>query len=91
MQIRKRGKDPKVKPILINKEDPSCFSDPSAVPDSTTTTTVANHFEEMHPKDEFELMHSSLVAEKVSLPTNVVCVGDVVSVFMSVNCCDVVE
>ena len=66
VQIRKRGKDHKVKPILINKEDPSCVSDPSAVPDSTTTT-VANHFEEMHPKDEFELMHSSLVAEKVSL------------------------
>ncbi|KAJ8714050.1 hypothetical protein PYW08_007670 [Mythimna loreyi] len=63
VKIRKRGKDPKVKPILINKEDPSCVSDPSAVPDSATTT-VANHFEEMHPKDEFELMHSSLVAEK---------------------------
>ncbi|KAJ8723895.1 hypothetical protein PYW07_007875 [Mythimna separata] len=63
VKIRKRGKDPKVKPILINKEDPSCVSDPSAVPDSAAVT-VANHFEEMHPKDEFELMHSSLVAEK---------------------------
>lgn len=66
VQIRKRGKDPKVKPILINKEDPSCVSDPSAVPDSAGTTAT-NHFEEMHPKDEFELMQSSLVTEKVSL------------------------
>lgn len=64
VKIRKRGKDPKVKPILVNKEDPSCVSDPSALPDSTAVT-VANHFEEMHPKDEFELMHSTLVAEKV--------------------------
>lgn len=66
VQIRKRGKDPKVKPILLNKEDPSCVSDPSTLPENLTTT-VANHFEEMHPKDEFELMHSTLVAEKVSL------------------------
>nr|XP_049704578.1 kinectin isoform X6 [Helicoverpa armigera] len=65
VKIRKRGKDPKVKPILVNKEDPSCVSDPSALPDPTTTT-VANHFEEMHPKDEFELMHSTLVTEKAS-------------------------
>lgn len=65
VQIRKRGKDPKVKPILINKEDPSCVSDPTAVPE-TTATIAANHFEEMHPKDEFELLHSTLIAEKVS-------------------------
>ncbi|XP_026743114.1 kinectin-like isoform X6 [Trichoplusia ni] len=63
VKIRKRGKDPKVKPILLNKEDPSCVSDPSTLPENLTTT-VANHFEEMHPKDEFELMHSTLVAEK---------------------------
>lgn len=65
VKIRKRGKDPKVKPILINKEDPSCVSDPSALSD-TTVTSAANHFEEMHPKDDFELLHSTLVAEKVS-------------------------
>ncbi|CAB3249206.1 unnamed protein product [Arctia plantaginis] len=64
VKIRKRGKDPKVKPILINKEDPSCVSDPAAVPE-TTATIAANHFEEMHPKDEFELLHSTLMAEKV--------------------------
>ncbi|XP_041970048.1 ribosome-binding protein 1 isoform X2 [Aricia agestis] len=61
VKIRKRGKDPKVKPILINKEDPSCVSDPT----SASTINVSNHFEEMQPKDEFELMQSSLVAEKV--------------------------
>lgn len=64
LQIRKRGKDPKVKPILLNKEDPSCVSDPSAV--STPENVISNHFEEMHPKDEFELQHSTLAAEKVS-------------------------
>ncbi|CAH2258287.1 jg10522, partial [Pararge aegeria aegeria] len=64
MKIRKRGKDPKVKPILINKEDPSCVSDPSTA--ATPNAEVSNHFEEMHPKDEFELLQSSLekVAEK---------------------------
>lgn len=62
VQIRKRGKDPKVKPILLNKEDPSCVSDPSAA--ATPVAEVANHFEEMHPKDEIELLQSTL--EKVS-------------------------
>ncbi|XP_052744179.1 ribosome-binding protein 1 isoform X2 [Bicyclus anynana] len=62
VKIRKRGKDPKIKPILINKEDPSCVSDPSAA--ATPCADVSNHFEEMHPKDEFELLQSSL--EKVS-------------------------
>lgn len=69
-QIRKRGKDPKVKPILVNKEDPSCVSDPNASPQPTN---VVNHFEEMHPKDDFELLHSTLAAEKVSpIPTPLV-------------------
>lgn len=63
VQIRKRGKDPKVKPILINKEDPSCVSDPSTLP---STASASNHFEEMHPKDELELLQSSLATEKVS-------------------------
>ncbi|XP_061384522.1 ribosome-binding protein 1-like isoform X3 [Danaus plexippus] len=64
IKIRKRGKDPKVKPILLNKEDPSCVSDPSAA--ATPVAEVANHFEEMHPKDEIELLQSTLekVAEK---------------------------
>ncbi|XP_063539168.1 ribosome-binding protein 1 [Cydia strobilella] len=62
VKIRKRGKDPKVKPILINKEDPSCISDPSTPP--SPTGSVSNHFEETHPKDEFELLQSSLAAEK---------------------------
>ncbi|XP_026314965.1 kinectin isoform X2 [Hyposmocoma kahamanoa] len=64
VKIRKRGKDPKVKPILLNKEDPSCVSDPSAV--STPENVISNHFEEMHPKDEFELQHSTLAAEKAT-------------------------
>ncbi|XP_047536698.1 ribosome-binding protein 1 isoform X2 [Vanessa atalanta] len=62
IKIRKRGKDPKVKPILINKEDPSCVSDPSAA--ATPVAEVSNHFEEMHPKDDFELLHATL--EKVT-------------------------
>ncbi|XP_046971776.1 myosin-11 isoform X3 [Vanessa cardui] len=64
IKIRKRGKDPKVKPILVNKEDPSCVSDPSAA--ATPVAEVSNHFEEMHPKDDFELLHATLekVAEK---------------------------
>lgn len=68
LQIRKRGKDPKVKPILLNKEDPSCVTDPSAV--YTPENIVSNHFEEMHPKDEFELQHSTHAAEKVSRGTS---------------------
>ncbi|XP_072929860.1 uncharacterized protein alt isoform X2 [Epargyreus clarus] len=63
IKIRKRGKDSKVKPILLNKEDPSCISDPSTLPPSTENT-VSNHFEEMQPKDDFELLHSTLVGEK---------------------------
>ncbi|XP_013170492.1 PREDICTED: ribosome-binding protein 1 [Papilio xuthus] len=59
IKIRKRGKDPKVKPILVNKEDPSCVSDPGSVP--FPGSAVSNHFEEMHPKDEFELLHSSFL------------------------------
>ncbi|XP_045538003.1 ribosome-binding protein 1 [Papilio machaon] len=59
IKIRKRGKDPKVKPILVNKEDPSCVSDPGSVP--FPGSAVSNHFEEMHPKDEFELLHSSFI------------------------------
>ncbi|XP_048486243.1 ribosome-binding protein 1 isoform X2 [Plutella xylostella] len=62
VKIRKRGKDPKVKPILLNKEDPSCVSDPSAPP----TPAASNHFEEIHPKDDFELLQSSLVGDKAA-------------------------
>ncbi|XP_045502960.1 myosin heavy chain, fast skeletal muscle isoform X3 [Colias croceus] len=67
IKIRKRGKDSKVKPILVNKEDPSCVSDPSTLPDTTVTTAV-NHFEEMQPKDEFELLHSTLSGDKATEP-----------------------
>ncbi|XP_013135435.1 PREDICTED: ribosome-binding protein 1 [Papilio polytes] len=59
IKIRKRGKDLKVKPILVNKEDPSCVSDPGSAP--INGSAVSNHFEEMHPKDEFELLHSSFL------------------------------
>ncbi|XP_050675310.1 ribosome-binding protein 1-like isoform X2 [Leptidea sinapis] len=65
IKIRKRGKDPKVKPILLNKEDPSCINDASNLTD-TNSTAGANHFEEMLPKDEFALMHSTMLGEKVS-------------------------
>ncbi|CAH0728453.1 unnamed protein product, partial [Brenthis ino] len=58
IKIRKRGKDPKIKPILINKEDPSCVSDLSTA--ATPVAEVSNHFEEMHPKDEFELLQATL-------------------------------
>lgn len=63
VQIRKRGKDPRVKPILINKEDPSCVTDLSTPP--SPTSSLSNHFEEIHPKDEFELLHSAQAADKV--------------------------
>lgn len=65
LQIRKRGKDHKVKPILVNKEDPSCVSDPVALA-APAHSHVTNHFEEMHPKDEFELLQATLANEKVS-------------------------
>ncbi|XP_059053180.1 ribosome-binding protein 1 [Achroia grisella] len=64
IKIRKRSKDPKIKPILLNKEDPSCISNSNPLP-LPTATVVSNHFEEMHPKDEFELLQSSLAAEKL--------------------------
>ncbi|XP_047524286.1 kinectin isoform X2 [Pieris napi] len=63
IKIRKRGKDSKVKPILVNKEDPSCVSDLSS---ADTSAPVTNHFEEMQPKDEFELLHSSQVGDKIA-------------------------
>ncbi|CAK1550523.1 unnamed protein product [Leptosia nina] len=63
IKIRKRGKESKVKPILVNKEDPSCVSDPSM---ADAVTQVVNHFEEIQPKDEFELFHSSHLGDKAS-------------------------
>ncbi|XP_045527411.1 kinectin isoform X5 [Pieris brassicae] len=63
IKIRKRGKDSKVKPILVNKEDPSCVSDLSS---ADSSAPVTNHFEEMQPKDEFELLHSSQVGDKTA-------------------------
>lgn len=57
LQNKKKVKDAKVKPILINKDDPSCISDTSTPP-SPTINQPANHFEQIHPKDEFELLHS---------------------------------
>ncbi|CAF4911336.1 unnamed protein product [Pieris macdunnoughi] len=63
IKIRKRGKDSKVRPILVNKEDSSCVSDLSS---ADTSAPVTNHFEEMQPKDEFELLHSSQVGDKIA-------------------------
>ncbi|XP_022121341.2 ribosome-binding protein 1 isoform X2 [Pieris rapae] len=63
IKIRKRGKDSKVKPILVNKEDPSCVSDLSS---ADSSAPVTNHFEEMQPKDEFELLHSSQMGDKTA-------------------------
>ncbi|CAH4031899.1 unnamed protein product [Pieris brassicae] len=63
IKIRKRGKDSKVKPILVNKEDPSCVSDLSS---ADSSAPVTNHFEEMQPKDEFELLHFSQVGDKTA-------------------------
>ncbi|CAH2045319.1 unnamed protein product, partial [Iphiclides podalirius] len=60
IKIRKRGKDPKVKPILVNKEDPSCVSDTSTLP-TPPGGAASNHFEQLLPKDEFELLHSTFV------------------------------
>ncbi|XP_066142361.1 ribosome-binding protein 1 isoform X2 [Euwallacea fornicatus] len=47
----KRGK--KTRPILVKKS-----SDPEIVVSSVEPLPVTNHFEEIHPKDEFELLRS---------------------------------
>lgn len=51
---QKRGKKNKVRPILIHKsvENPVIIDSVDVPP--------ANHFEQLHPKDEFELLHSHL-------------------------------
>lgn len=51
--LQKRSKKDKVRPILVHKEISS-----ENVIDNMVEAPPANHFETIHPKDEFELMHS---------------------------------
>lgn len=53
LQNKKKAKDAKVKPISVLKDD-----DVSAPPSPTLTLSI-NHFEQIHPKDEFELLRTS--------------------------------
>lgn len=57
LHLQKRPKKEKVKPILVNKEDNFV-----TVLDQPIETPPANHFELIHPKDEFELLHSHTVS-----------------------------
>ncbi|XP_066263175.1 ribosome-binding protein 1 isoform X2 [Euwallacea similis] len=62
---KKRGK--KMRPILVKKS-----SDPEIVVPSVEPSPVANHFEEIHPKDEFELLRSrSNSREEINYKTEV--------------------
>lgn len=51
--LQKRTKKDKVRPILVNKD-----VSPENLIDNVVEVPPANHFETLHPKDEFELMHT---------------------------------
>nr|XP_022907679.1 ribosome-binding protein 1 isoform X2 [Onthophagus taurus] len=51
---KRRPKKDKVRPILLNRD----MSEEKIVLTPDCEVEPANHFEESHPKDEFELMHS---------------------------------
>lgn len=53
--LQKRVKKDKIRPILLNKEK-------TPVADVTASNTLVNHFETIHPKDEFELLHAHQVS-----------------------------
>lgn len=50
--LQKRIKKEKVRPILVNKDN----TVENCVLDKVVEVPPANHFEELHPKDEFELL-----------------------------------
>ncbi|XP_020284045.1 ribosome-binding protein 1 isoform X4 [Pseudomyrmex gracilis] len=53
---KKKGKLEKIKPILINKDEPLVFVSESS--SSQPPLAEANHFDLTHPKDDFELVRS---------------------------------
>nr|XP_022907680.1 ribosome-binding protein 1 isoform X3 [Onthophagus taurus] len=62
---KRRPKKDKVRPILLNRD----MSEEKIVLTPDCEVEPANHFEESHPKDEFELMHSQSVSlEKDNSP-----------------------
>lgn len=52
--MQKRTKKDKVRPILVNKD---VISPENVIDNLVVDVPAANHFEKLHPKDEFELMH----------------------------------
>lgn len=56
--LQKRNKKEKVRPILINNIEKENI----VVVDGDIEIPPANHFEQLHPKDEFELLHSHIVS-----------------------------
>ena len=57
---KKKSKNEKVKPILLNKDEPVVTYEA----DSQPVQVESNHFEVIQPKDEFELIHSQSVSAK---------------------------
>lgn len=53
--LQKRAKKEKILPILLNKEK-------TPVAEVGVPNTLVNHFETIHPKDEFELLHAHQVS-----------------------------
>lgn len=56
--LQRRNKKEKVRPILVNSKE----KENNVIIDSEIEVPTANHFEELHPKDEFELLHSHIVS-----------------------------
>lgn len=51
--LQKRAKKEKVRSILVNKEKA-----PDIMSNSKSEPPAVNHFEQLHPKDDFELLHT---------------------------------
>ncbi|KAJ3648678.1 hypothetical protein Zmor_020462 [Zophobas morio] len=64
---KKQPKKDKVRPILINKENSE--NDVEKLVNTDSVTCPANHFEELHPKDDFELFRSISGEETVKEET----------------------
>lgn len=56
---KKKGKTDKVKPILLNKDEPVAVASAAELQPSQTDS---NHFDVIQPKDEFELITSHIVS-----------------------------
>lgn len=62
---KKKGKLEKVKPILVNKDEPVVVvTEPS--PSQPLLAQEVNHFEVIQPKDDLELIRSHSVSDLVA-------------------------